>query len=259
VTYTPSSTEVTNVQYAMANQNFLMISLGSGIYPSKDKVFNYAVTRAQLNELHFFDYIEINGKKLSAIFAENDAKTTGKDNVEEFYINLWTWPDLFGFRIPGYTATTAVDDVTFLKGCQFPDYYYLHGDKTTPSCWEIPADTTYVANNGGYVKVHLPTEDEPAILDDSFSIDASDAANYLLKVRINRTGAFTSSEEIQDKEGEHLSLNGHSLKRSMPPGRARKPTSRRSVNSTSSTSPSLKPTRAWGRSSIRRWIMRATN
>ena len=137
------ATTETDVYKLMIKNGFVVPYLTVNDYEGT----NHEAGQVQLKNLatlNFYDYVEFNGNKLRSYMAEK---------LAEVYFQVWSEDDGFGFRHPSSIDVNSLQEVKFLKGCQFPSYAYdkQSGEKM---CYQLENDVTFKLIDGVWVNMN---------------------------------------------------------------------------------------------------------
>lgn len=209
IDYATSKVEVTALSYGGWGVNYLLITMEGTDYPDlyvEDKTLhNYKISESVLSSIDFFDKIRLDGMTLREIYAAHP-----KETYRDYVLNLFEFPGTIGFVIPGYSATSVINEIVIEKGCQFPSYEYVKNGGQA-RCFETTEEVICVKGTDvNYTIFKGCDPNKPAILDDSITLERVDE-KYLFEVRFNRTGTLPSEDYIEDEIGEFVEINGVKL------------------------------------------------
>ena len=97
--------------------------------------------RDKVPNLHFFDYVEVDGK-----IASKNPSSVDKDA----FLNVWNRTGSFAIYLPDGVAAPA-QKVVLKKGCQIPSNAYRL-DANNLTCYVLEEDVTFLYENGAWVK-----------------------------------------------------------------------------------------------------------
>ena len=136
------ATTITKVVHTDINSGALYFYLGNHDYPVEAD--NYVLTTQKpgfnefLKRINYYDYIEIDGKKLGSLLNGFQGET---------FINVWGGKDSYAIRWPGSWTEAdraAVKEIKILKGAQFPSY-----ENTFGKVYEVQEDITFTRQESG--------------------------------------------------------------------------------------------------------------
>ena len=128
--YKTTETEVYKLDFAVADR-FMLIGLSENDYAGTNTT---SIPRANLSTLNLYNYIEIDGKKLHSYMSAA---------LGQPFFQVWGREDVFAFNYPDSVDAANVQEVKFLKGCQFPSKAYAI-DGGEKMCYQLEKDITFV-------------------------------------------------------------------------------------------------------------------
>lgn len=207
--YVTSETEVSAVSFGAWGLNYLVITLDGTDYPDlyvEDKTLhNFKVSESVIASLDFLDKIRIDGKTLKEVYAEN-----ADDTYRDYVLNLFEFPGTVAFPLPGHTDKSVISEIVIEKGCQFPSYDYVkNGGKA--KCFQTDKEIIGVkGTDTNYTLFEECDDTKPAVLDDSISA-AVTKDGYAFEIRFNRTGVRPTDEDVSERIGGLVKINGVTL------------------------------------------------
>ena len=141
--YTEIETNISKIQY---EQGFVILYLTNNDYPTNEGTLK---VKDLMSGLHFYDYLEVDGKKMAE----------GLFEIGDAYINVWNRYGSLATYLPNhYTPTTSI---VFKKGCQIPtNANRLDGANKT--CYVLENDVTFLYENGAWVRQSNGDEEVPS-------------------------------------------------------------------------------------------------
>lgn len=124
------ATQIARVDFNdTGSDNILHVYLTENDYGTKDGSVDF---KAVISNLNTYDFIEINGVKLSNM------------NLGSQLINFWTRWGAFGLQLNDYSATNAPSYIYVKAGCELPSLAYVKGEALTAYVVE---EDTWIAYN----------------------------------------------------------------------------------------------------------------
>ena len=132
--FTETKTNISKLEYA---EGFLIVHLTNHDYPNDQGTIK---VQDRVSSVHFFDFVEIDGKRVSS------APAAGGDA----YLNIWNKIGSFASYLPAGTAAPA-SKVVIKKGAQIPTNAY-RVDANNKTCFVVEEDVTFLNENGVWVR-----------------------------------------------------------------------------------------------------------
>ena len=167
----------TNISKMEFEEGFLIIYLTNNDYPGNEGTLD---VKGLMSNLHFYDYLEVDGKMMSE----------GLREIDGAFFNVWERFGSFATYLPNhYEPTTSV---VIKKGCQIPsNANRLDGANKT--CYVLTEDVTFLYENGAWVRQSegeaempssMPTYENNYVLSDLYNTGHTPSAElekgYLL-------------------------------------------------------------------------------
>lgn len=209
IDYVTNEVEVTALSYGGWDLNYLLITLEGTDYPDlyveDPNLHNYKISESVLSSMDFFDKIRLDGMTLREIHNSHSG-----DTYRDYVLNFFQFPGTIGFVIPGYSATSVINEIVIEKGCQFPSYEYVKNGGQA-RCFETAEEVICVkGTDTNYTVFKGCDPSKPAILDDSITLERVEET-YRFDVRFNRKGTLPSENYIEDEIAELVEINGVKL------------------------------------------------
>ncbi len=131
----------TNVSKVQFEAGFLIVYLTNNDYSvgAGNGTLN---AKTQVANMHFFDHVEVDGKRLSST----------PTSSEDAYLNIWdNWGSFATYLVGEYRHYTPTQSIVLKKGCQIPsNAYRLDGSNKT--CYVLTEDVVFLNENGVWVR-----------------------------------------------------------------------------------------------------------
>ena len=152
----------TNISKMEFEQGFVILYLTNNDYPTTEGTID---VKGLMSSLHFYDYLEVDGKMMSE----------GLREIDGAFFNIWARFGSFATYLPNhYEPTTSV---VIKKGCQIPSNANL-SDGANKTCYVLTEDVTFTYENGAWVRQSdgegempssMPTYENNYVLSDLYS------------------------------------------------------------------------------------------